>query len=105
MAAIIFTALCVVGCGFMVYVLVQWIQDLQPKAAGRQGDSQARDRKRLHIVSSRKTSRDDGGPTFRTEGQLVDGELSQGRLNSSLHDSERIAHQRIAGFLIRRKRA
>src|SRR5215472_3365808 len=104
MAMIIFTALCLMGCGFMVYVLVQWTRDTQPKVASRHEDSRAQDRKQPYIVASHKTSETAWSDRVRTEGQLVDREQGQGLLNSSLHDSERIAHRRIARFLIPRKR-
>ena len=105
MPAIIFTALCLMGCGFMVYVLAQWTRDTRPKTASRPEDSQARDRKQPHIVSSHKTSEVDMSRGVSTEGQFVDGEQRAGRVNPSFHDSERTAHQRIANFVIPGKKA
>src|SRR5215472_4601993 len=101
MAFIVFSAVCLMGCGFMVYALVQWIRDAQPNTARRHEDSQAPDRKQPHIVSSHKTSRNRGS----AETQLIDGEHNRERLNSSLHDSEKIVRQRIARFPIPRRRA
>jgi hypothetical protein len=34
MTLTVFIALCLVGCGFMLYVLLQWIRDTQPKVRG-----------------------------------------------------------------------
>jgi len=92
------------GCGFMVYGLVQWIRDAQPKTARRHEDSQAPDRKQPHIVSSHKTSGSGRSLGVSTEGELVNGEQGPGRLSSRLRDSEDIVHRRIASFVIPRKK-
>ena len=73
MATIIFTVLCLMGCGFMVYVLVQWTRDTQPKVGSRHKDNQAGGRKQLYIVASHKTARPVGALEFRQKGSWSTG--------------------------------
>jgi hypothetical protein len=58
MALTIFTAICLLGCGFMLYVLLQWIKDRPPRTATKEKYDEMRIRKRPHIVSSRKKMTD-----------------------------------------------
>jgi hypothetical protein len=55
MSLIILTALCLLACGFMLYVLVQWMRDTGCKPVTKNSISPERDRRRLHVVSFRNT--------------------------------------------------
>src|ERR1700730_1399080 len=57
MTLTIFIALCLLGCGFMLYVLLHWLRDTQPENATVRRKGRAQDRKQLHIASSSKTIR------------------------------------------------
>jgi hypothetical protein len=96
MTLTIFIALCLLGCGFMLYVLLQWIRDTQPKKStgGCEG---------THVVTFSKTSRNKVNVKTATDNQLLDIGQRARRFESSLHYSERIAYERIARSLTPRK--
>jgi hypothetical protein len=100
MTLTIFIALCLLGCGFMLYVLLH----TQPENASG-GCKGQQDRKQLHIVSSSKTDRNKVIAPTATDSQLVDMGQRTSRFDSSLDYSERIAYERIARSLAPRKRA
>ena len=97
MTLTIFIAVCLLGCGFMQYVLIQWIRDEQLQAQTMRGECKEQDRKQLHIENTSPTKVN--VPTS-IGSQLVDFERSE----SSLHCSERIAYERIARSLTPKKR-
>jgi hypothetical protein len=103
MTLTIFIALCLLGCGFMLYVLLHWVRDTQPENATG-GCKGQQDRKQLHIVSSSKTDRNKVIAPTATDSQLVDMGQRTSRFNSSLDYSEPIAYERIARSLAPRKR-
>jgi hypothetical protein len=99
MTLTVFIALCLVGCGFMVYVLLQWIRDTQPKNSTGGCEGPARDRKQPHVLTFRKTSRNKANVPTATDNQLLDiGQGAKG-FESSFHYSERLAYERIARSL------
>jgi hypothetical protein len=104
MSLTIFIALCLLGCGFMLYVLLQWIRDTQPRNATGGCEGKEQDRKQPHIVSSSKTNRNKLNSPTATDSQLVDMGQRTKRFESSLDYSERIAYERIARALTPRKR-
>jgi len=103
MTLTIFIALCLLGCGFMLYVLLHWLRDTQPENATG-GCKGQQDRKQLHVVSSSKTNRNKVNAPTATDSQLVDMGQRTKRFESSLDYSERIAYERIARALTPRKR-
>jgi hypothetical protein len=104
MTLTIFIALCLLGCGFMLYVLLHWVRDTQPRNATG-GCKGQQDRKQLHIVSSSKTDRNKVIAPTATDSQLADMGQRTKRFESSLDYSERIAYERIARALTPQKRA
>ena len=96
MSLAIFIALCLLGCGFMVYVLLQWIRDTQPKNSTGGCEGTERDKKQPHVVTFSKTSRNKVNVPTDTDNQLLDVAQGARRFESSLHYSERIAYERIA---------
>jgi len=105
MTLTIFIALCLLGCGFMLYVLLHWVRDTQPENATGGCKGREQDRKQLHIVSCSKTNRNKANAPTATDSQLVDKGQRTSRFNASLDHSERIAYERIARSLTPRKRA
>jgi hypothetical protein len=105
MTLTIFIALCLLGCGFMLYVLLHWVRDTPSKKATGGCEDREQDRKQLHIVSSGKTNRNKVNAPAATDCQLVDRGQRTKRFESSLDYSERIAYERIARSLTPRKRA
>jgi hypothetical protein len=89
----------------MVYVLLQWIRDTQPKNSTGGCEGTEQDRKQANIVTSGKTSRNKVNVPAATDNQLLDVGEGARRFESSLHYSERIAYERIARSLTLRKRA
>ena len=104
MTLTIFIALCLLGCGFMVYVLLQWIRDTQPKNSTGGCEGTEGDRKQPHVVTFSKISRNKANAPTATDSQLVDTGQRTKRLESSLDYSERIAYERIARALTPRKK-
>ena len=104
MTLTIFIALCLLGCGFMLYVLLHWVRDTPPKEATGGCKDREQDRKQLRIVSSSKTNRNKVNAPTATDSQLVDMGQRTKRFESSLDYSERIAYERIARALTPRKR-
>ena len=90
MTLTIFLALCLLGCGFMVYVLLQWIRDTQPKNSTGSCEGTEQDRKQPHIVTSSKTSRNKVNVPTATDNQLLDVQGAR-RFESSFDYSERLA--------------
>jgi|ERR1700730_9744013 hypothetical protein len=72
MTLTIFIALCLLGCGFMLYVLLHWVRDTQPENATDRCKDREQDRKQLHIASSSKTNRNKANAPTATDSQLVD---------------------------------
>jgi len=105
MTLTIFIALCLLACGFMLYVLLQWVRDTQPESATSRCKSREQDRKQLHIVSSSKTNQNKVNAPTATDNLLVDMGQRTSRFNSSLNYSERIAYERIARSVTPRKMA
>jgi hypothetical protein len=103
MTLTVFIALCLVGCGFMVYVLLQWIRDTQPKNSTGGCEGSAGDRKQPHVLTFRKTSRNRVNVPTATGNQLLDIGQAKKRFESSLHYSERLAYERIVWCLTPRK--
>jgi hypothetical protein len=81
MTLTIFIALCLLGCGFMLYVLLHWVRDTPSKKATGGCEDREQDRKQLHIVSSGKTNRNKVNAPAATDCQLVD--RGNGRSGSS----------------------
>jgi hypothetical protein len=59
MTLILLTTICFFGCGFLLYVLVQWMRETKrkpasPPAIGNEAD-QLGEKKRLRVVKSRRT--------------------------------------------------
>lgn len=107
MALIILTALCLLGCGFMLYVLLHWIQDTHPSVSsgsGHDGGGQ-RERPQLHLVASRTTASQQGSKLSERARKLSRSRTGPRQSEAPFHCAERIAHQRIAKSLIHRKRA
>jgi hypothetical protein len=104
MTLTIFIALCLLGCGFMLYVLVHWVRDTPPKKETGGCRDREQDRKQLRIVSSSKTNRNKVNAPTAADSQLVDMGQRTKRFESSLDYSERIAYERIARALTPRKR-
>jgi len=50
MSLAIFIALCLLGCGFMLYVLFHWIRDTQPNNSSESCEGTERNRKEPHVV-------------------------------------------------------
>jgi hypothetical protein len=105
MSLTIFIALCLLGCGFMLYVLFHWIRDTQPNNSSGSCEGTERNRKELHVVIFSKTSRNRVNVPTATDTELLDIGQGARRFESSLHYSERIAYERIARCLTLRKRA
>jgi hypothetical protein len=105
MTLTVFIALCLVGCGFMLYVLLQWIRDTQPKNSTGGCEGAEGDRKQSHVVTFSKTSRNKVNVPTAIDNQPLDIGQGAKRFESSLHYSERIAYERIARSLTLRKRA
>ena len=101
MALIVFTAICVLNGGFMLYVLVQWTRESRRKGASRRNDSQTRTHRKPYIVSSRKHSGKGGDLPFAADRRLADAEPGTTRSSANW---ERIVYQRIARSLALRKR-
>jgi len=105
MTLTIFIALCLLACGFMLYVLLHWVRDTQPENATGGCKSREQDGKQLHLVSSSKINRNKANAPTATDSQLVDMRQRRSRFNSSLDYSERIAYERIARSVTPRKKA
>jgi hypothetical protein len=103
MTLTIFIALCLLGCGFMQYVLIRWIRDEQLQAQTRRGECKEQDRKQPQTMTSKKNQANQRQRSNCYK-QLVDLEHGTRRFESSLHCSERIAYERIARSLIPRKK-
>jgi len=95
MTLTIFIALCLLGCGFMQYVLIRWIRDEQLQAQTRRAECKVTSKENQSNQSQRANC-------YK---QLVDLEHGTGRFESSLDCSERTAYERIARSLTPRKRA
>jgi hypothetical protein len=104
MTLTIFIALCLLGCGFMLYVLLHWVRDTPPKKATGGCNDREQDRKQLRIMSPSKTNRNKVNAPTATDSQLVDMGQRTKRFESSLDYSERIAYERIARALTPRKK-
>jgi hypothetical protein len=102
MTLTIFIALCLLGCGFMQYVLIRWIRDEQLQAQTRRAECKEQDRKQPHIVT--KENQPNQTQRCNCYKRLVDLEHGTRRFESSLHCSERIAYERIARSLTLRKK-
>ena len=103
MTLTVFIALCVVGCGFMMYVLLQWIRDTQPTNSTGSCEGTERDGKPPHVVTLGKTRRHKVNVPTATHNQPLDIGQGARRFESSLEYSERIAYERIARSLTPRK--
>jgi hypothetical protein len=103
MTLTVFIALCLVGCGFMVYVLLQWIRDTQPKNSPGGCEGSEGDRKRPHVVTFCKTSRNKANVPTAIGSQLLDIGQGKKQFKSGLHYSERVAYERIARSLTPQK--
>jgi|SRR5580692_699119 hypothetical protein len=103
MTLTIFIALCLLGCGFMQYVLIRWIRDEQLQAQTGRSECQEQDRKQPHLVTS-KENHPNQSHRSNCYKQLVDLEYGTRRFESSPHCSERIAYERIARSLTPRKK-
>jgi hypothetical protein len=99
MTLTVFIGLCLVGCGFMVYALLQWIRDTQPQNSmgGCEGSEGP------HVVTFRRTSRNKVNVPTATDDQLLDIGQGAKRFEPSLHHSERLAYDRIVWCLTPRK--
>jgi hypothetical protein len=103
MTLTVFIALCLLGCGFMLYVLLQWIRDTHPKnAAGCEGREP--DKKQPHIVPLAKPAENKVKVRTATDSRFVNMGKGRGRLSQSQNYSERIAYERIARLLTPRKK-
>jgi hypothetical protein len=99
MTLTVFIALCLLGCGFMLYVLFQWIRDPQPNNATWGSEAKEQDRKQPHIVNSSKLAKSRVNvPTARDSRVIRIGQGTR-RFESGLHHSERICYERIARSL------
>jgi hypothetical protein len=103
MTLTVFIALCLVGCGFMLYVLLQWIRDTQPKNSTGGCEGTEGDRKHPHVVTFGKTSRNKVNVPTAIDSQFVDMRQRTSQFNSSFDYSERLAYERIARSLTPRK--
>jgi hypothetical protein len=56
MTLTIFIAVCLLGCGFMQYVLIRWIRDEQLQAQTMRGECKEQGRKQPHTMTAKKTS-------------------------------------------------
>lgn len=108
MALIALMTFSLLGCGFMLYVLLHWIRDARRKPSSGSGDEGHAGRKQLRLVHSGTLNRQRNNHPVHPVN--LGGELSivpsrQCPAESSCHCSERVAYQRIAESLIPRKRA
>jgi len=94
MTLTIFIALCLLGCGFMQYVLIRWIRDEQLQAQTRRAECKVTSKENQPNPSQRS----------KCYKQLVDSEQGKRRFESSLDCSERIVYERIARSLTPRKK-
>jgi hypothetical protein len=104
MTLTVFIALCLLGCGFMLYVLLQWIRDTHPKNAAVGCEGTEPGKKQPPIVPVVKPAENRVKVRTATDSQFVDKGKRRGRLSQSLNYSERIAYERIARFLTPRKK-
>lgn len=81
MTLTVFIALSLVGCGFMLYVLVQWIRDTQRKNSTGGCEGTEGDRKQSHVVTFSKTSRNKVNVPPAIDNQLLD--IGQGANGSN----------------------
>lgn len=103
MNVIIFTALGLLACSFLIYVLLQWTADKHRKPVGpppRTESSRAASRKHQLFLISRRPTRGKKNQlvlkSSRTRG--INGELEQ--RSAVCCGLERVAHERIARALI-----
>ena len=103
MSLIIFAVLSLMGCGFMLYVLLRWIQDAHRNISNSPRDE--RERKQPHLLRSGSANSDRGGNPAVIASKALSLRLEPRRSASTFGCSERVAYRRIARSLIQRKRA
>jgi hypothetical protein len=99
MALIVLATICFLGCVFLVFVLVQWMQDTKRKTATRpvadSKVSETREEKRPHMVGSGRTL--ERRDRFRVGANRVSTIRERwGGRESGYDERERIAYERIA---------
>jgi hypothetical protein len=105
MKLVIFAALVLLGCLFLVYALLQWTQDVQRESATKIGKGDAHRRKQTKVLNfPADASRKNNQATHRS-GQLAGLPQKLERSGSTLYQFDRAVYLRIARFLVHRKRA
>jgi len=82
MTLTIFIVLCLLGCGFMQYILIRWIRDEQLQAQTMRGEFKERDRKQPHTMTAKK-NQPNQSQRSNCYKQLVDLEHGARRFESS----------------------
>jgi hypothetical protein len=98
MALIALTTICLLACGFFLFVLIQWMRDTKRKTTRPEVDSrvgETRATRRPHIVGDRKTV--ERRDRFKVKAHRVSTRAARSGIRDSWYDeSERMAYERIA---------
>ncbi len=100
MALVVFETICILACGFFLYVLLQWRREDKGKTAFRLAGDQKRAWRirnaRLNVVSFRRDSH--RGSNRRSAQELWHGgaRAADAEGNPSCNECERMAHEQIA---------
>lgn len=99
MALIVLTAICLLACVFLLFVLVQWTRDGKRKKTTRHvvddDVRETRETKRPHIVSDRKTVEGRDRLKLRSHRGASTAKRPSGR-EPGYNECERMAFERIA---------
>ena len=99
MALISLTTICLLACVFLLFVLIQWMQDTKRKTTTRpEVHSRARETRatrRPHIVGDRRTV--ERRDRFKAKAHRVSTSTDRSGIRKSWYDErERMAYERIA---------
>jgi hypothetical protein len=103
MGLIFFVAIALLSCGFLLYVIWQWIRNSERLTTIPPRDDGTH---RSHglVVRSRKVAKLGDDPKVRLLDQPKALSSQSGRSESQFDESEGIIHERIARYLVSRKR-
>src|SRR5262245_24516284 len=100
MSLVLFIAIASLGCAFMLFILVRWVQDRTGRTIARNAASAANPTQPFLVKSGDgdQASNVKGARPTRSSGGLRSSRWSARR--SGRNDSERFVHQRIARALV-----
>ena len=106
MTLIVLAAICLLACGFFLFVLVQWTRDASPKTITRTAVDDAAGRtneKKLQIVSPRRNIEEPGSSSGNSRWVQGTGGRSRG-CGPGCRECERTAYEKVARSLRSGKR-